>query len=564
MHRYRRYLWMWAAVLALSSGARTAEPTDYVQARGEAPAAEVEGLIKQLRSDHAATCRRAAEALLDRGVAAVPALETVLAKSTGAAGKTAAERDDAKFSSEITAHLREVVYQARSRQAEQLLALIRGAERGQAAGGWQATLRAAHAVVPQGDCVPLTFTMSNASGKAGSYIWPRIATLVEPGNRQETVPGELCVMLRRIDPGPREVQMRELAQQQRQRAEPLAILVGPGKAKTTRLVLEPQPEEMEMVEEFLEVAEDPAVLCKAPLPPGRYLVQAFCRVDKDGPLEASAPVEFSVAPVDWKALDQAEAAREEKQIAEAEAALEKDAALREKLRGAAAKLDDEDWQAREDASKALAQAGVNALPELERVRTSGASLEARTRAGQLLEALRTQLAEGGEPEAGLRATLHLDRKEVRVGGALKLSFEVKNVAQEARPFVCVQTFELASPYMASEMTSARAQIEIRREDGARGSQGQGIIADMEQERDGDTVELKPGMVKTRAAVLTVSDEGLMRAIELAADDAPFEQDVHLPPGRYRVRVVYYALTKGLLKDAADNLKSNWVTLDVRE
>lgn len=548
MARERRYLWTWAAcaLLALSACARAAEsgptPTPPIS---EAQGAVNAKVLEQLDHEDRVTRAKAASALLAQGALVLPELDAEAAR---------AQRETKEGKDQID----RLIAAAKVVKIEQVAALIRG---GEAAGGWQLSLGTPPAKVPEGDLVPLRITVINRNSEENVCEIPFKAEAVSLADYEPRRAACLYVFVRRqgvsvLEPdGLRASQ--EVSQASRTRST-----IRPGSARAFSLVLEPSEENGR--EEVQAAGADLPLLFKTGLAPGAYRVQVLLRPSEKALLLASNAVTFTVAPLDWKALDRAQVAREEKQIAAAEAALEKDAALRAKMRAAAAKLDDEDWQAREDASKALAEAERLALPELERLRTSSASLEARTRAGELFEALRSKLAEGGEPQAGLRATLRLDRKEVCIGDSLKLSFEVKNVAQEARPFVRVRAFELATPYLASDVTWARAKIEIRRQDGARTDYAQGVAHDMEQERGGDTVALKPGMAKTGAAVLTLTNEGLMRAMEQAPGDAPFECDAYLAPGRYRVRVVYYAYSKGLVQDAADDLKSNWVTLDVRE
>lgn len=529
MARERRYRWVWAAVLALSFGARAAEPAP---SGGEAEKAEIARLVARLDSSCRSELSKEAEALLDKGAAAVPALEE-LQKSAKSDG--------------LRNH------------AEQLLALIRG---GEVVGGWQASLRAAHAAVHKGEIVPLVFTITNRSGAERAYAMPSRAVSIQPGQR--AAEEALVVYVRRLTPQ-REAMERAMDQRSEQSGESLTVRIKPGEGAISLLALKPKDEDWaEMLK--AEGEYEAPLTTNACLPPGRYTVQALRRAAKDGPLVASGRVEIAVRPWDWKALDETERRALHKHVAAAEAALDKDEALRAKLRAAGAKLDDEDWQVREGASKALAEAGLAALPEIFRLQAESGSLEARTRAGELLDALRAAVVEGGETQAGLRATLRLDRHSLRHGETAALAFELRNVSQEGRDFLPVHELDLDGASNDTDDDSARAAIELQREDGEHVDRH--IMIDrfrrmMPQEAP---VNLAAGASRVRKIEMTVTgQEALQEALEVEGkEERPFKCNAVLPSGRYRVRIVYRSYSCGLVKGALDDLGSNWVALDVRE
>ena len=214
-------------------------------------------------------------------------------------------------------------------------------------------------------------------------------------------------------------------------------------------------------------------------------------------------------------------------------------------------LESLDAAAREAATKELVRLGPSVLPALEErlADLPGPELTARAKMVKdgVARAWRYWVPDGGRIAGGFQATL-APADEVftfAAGAPVLFNVEVRNVSPEPRQFTDVRgvDFDLGDgPNAVFSSPFCDARVVIRRTDGGpMPPAGRALVY--------DTGEPRPIRFKTGGNVLT---------------PVRLDGGVTLPPGEYEVRFVYYARTKGLLKDALDDLQSNPVKFKVTE
>jgi hypothetical protein len=202
-------------------------------------------------------------------------------------------------------------------------------------------------------------------------------------------------------------------------------------------------------------------------------------------------------------------------------------------------LEDDSIEVREAAADALVKAGEAARPLVEK-RLRDATGEARARLTDVLGRIeRDRLRRGfpgGAVVAGFRAALKAELGD----GKLRLTVEIMNVDDQARPIVRLRHWNYRGPGNSSSGSGATGVIQVKQLSGEwpaifRASSGCGSRPAFE------TVLLKPG-------------EKLSWSGEIGVEG--------LNPGDFEIHVEYFASTRGFVSGATEDLKSNVVTFRV--
>jgi hypothetical protein len=215
-------------------------------------------------------------------------------------------------------------------------------------------------------------------------------------------------------------------------------------------------------------------------------------------------------------------------------------------------LDAADFGAREAAAAALVRIGPNVLEPLRKRLDRPHTPEFRSRAKQVTDGVaqtwRYWSPEGGPIAGGFQATLAPASAVVagaatfKAGAPIVFKLEIRNVCPEPRQFVDVRGIDLdlggAGGPVVTEFGTARAVLRAAA-GGPLPADGRALLYDTGEPR---TIQFKTG-------------GNVMVRIPLA--DA-----VELKAGEYEIRVVYYAKTKGLVKEAAEDLESNVVRFKI--
>jgi len=224
-------------------------------------------------------------------------------------------------------------------------------------------------------------------------------------------------------------------------------------------------------------------------------------------------------------------------------------------------LQDDDIEIRDQATRALQALGEKALPHLNAATLTcrDARLRAAVLVGRIELGLRLAAIKGGEPVAGVRAALRMERDTVKAGEPLTLTLELTNVSDAAINVPAPDRFDLKLPSLESS-SSARACIVVTRVP----RQLKKELRELEKSCGGGiermTEPLAPGG-SIKKEIVIASGEPSERMHRKRLEDEPAEPIV-LPPGEYEVYVVYYAQTRRLLHGAEEDLKSNVVTIKV--
>ena len=225
-------------------------------------------------------------------------------------------------------------------------------------------------------------------------------------------------------------------------------------------------------------------------------------------------------------------------------------------------LQDDDIEVRDHATRALHALGEKALPYLQGVTLT--CRDARLRAADLTRRIemlaRLAKIKGGDPVAGVRAALRMERDTVKAGEPLTLTLELANVGDAMLDIPAPDRFDLKTPTHESG-SRGRACIVVRLVGKVQGK----IPRDLEKKCCERGLEpcakpVAPGESIKRQIVIASGEEAV-RELRKRVEEEPAEP-VMLPPGEYEVHIVYYAESQKLLSGAEQDLKSNVVTIKV--
>jgi hypothetical protein len=222
---------------------------------------------------------------------------------------------------------------------------------------------------------------------------------------------------------------------------------------------------------------------------------------------------------------------------------------RDRVQALITDLGDPRFATREAAQRELALLGPSIVDVLNQALVAETtSAEARTRLEQVIETLRIAeyraTIQGGEPVAGIQATLRSDRARYKVGTRLVLILELANVAQEPRPCLALDVLDLVTPSGTAMGSRATGKFTIRKIPppssggrwGSRSSGGEPAPA----------TALAPGEIRKR---------------EVDAQEwlAEHQHATALEPGSYEIEFELY--TQKLLSGLV-NLKSNTLRIEI--
>ncbi len=211
-------------------------------------------------------------------------------------------------------------------------------------------------------------------------------------------------------------------------------------------------------------------------------------------------------------------------------------------------LDDADFEKREAATQALIKIGEPAHEAVKKTLADPPSMEVKERAArverQISLEVREKTTKGGEPAGGLQATLFSSGDTFRAGEKIVFKVQLKNVSETTREDMPIETFDREVPGEFSSTNLSQARIIIRQTSGDRKR----------------ITNIASTSMQINRGIQVIHTE--IKAGERAAVDVPITNEKPLPIGDYEVTVVYHARTRGMLKEATEDVKSNTVKFKV--